>query len=832
MANVRVRDLHADLAARLRRAAAVAAAVVVLAGVTGVAGARAAHAAPAPLPNSRLEFGLSNFNVRWLTGSGVPWGYRFTYLAGGVNTSNPWPNWQDPSLPPGQFAVDYMNASTTAPAAYIPVFTYYELLQSNPSVGSSESDRDFSNLNNASTMAAYYANFKLLMQKAGAYGKQVVVHVEPDFWGYMQQRAAGVGASSITAKVRSSGFAEAAAFTDDLVGFAAALKYLRDTYAPNVVLALHASMWSSSIDIASDTRSNIDARTEADKTAAFVNSVGTWDAVFNDVDDHNAAWWELASCGSPPCVSQWFTHWWDPGNVRFPNFARYLAWVDELHIKTARPQVVWQVPMGNQYFLTMNNTCNHYQDNVAPYFISHASDLFNAGLVAVLFGPGNDCQTTNEDALPDGVTNNGGRPTTDILGGCSACNVNTSVWPDDDGGYLRIFVGQYYSGCKSASLSSDLVSPQQRGAVVTLSAGSSGCASPLYEFWLQSPDGRWSMIQGFGASSTWAWDTRTYPAGNYVVHVWANQAGSWTGSWQAFGELSFTLNPAPPCASASISPGTPIQAAGTAVGLSAASAGCPYPRYAYWVQMLDGKWYLRRPFSSDPSWSWDTTGLYPGTYRIHVWANQAGDSTASWEAWGGATVTLSGCSSATIAPSSLSQETGSTVNLGASSAGCPSPAYEYWVQYPNGSWYLERGFSSVWSWAWETTGLAPGTYTVHVWANQQGAGTASWEAWGGATVTLSGCTSATASPASGSAEVGAQVGFSATSLGCSDPVYEFWLQYPDGSWHLMRGFGAASWTWSTAGWARGTYHLHVWANQRGADTSAWEAYGSATYTLT
>src|SRR5207248_688581 len=105
----------------------------------------------------------------------------------------------------------------------------------------------------------------------------------------------------------------------------------------------------------------------------------------------------------------------------------------------------WQVPVGNQYFLTMNNTCGHYQDNVAPYFMSHASDLFSAGLIGVLFGAGKQCQTTYLDGVKDGVTNNGGAPTTDALGGCVACNTHTSTAADDDGGYLRQFVGQYYA---------------------------------------------------------------------------------------------------------------------------------------------------------------------------------------------------------------------------------------------------------------------------------------------------------------------------------------------------------------------------------------------------
>src|ERR1051325_10268012 len=209
--------------------------VLLLAGLA-VAPPASAAAAPAPLPATRLEFGLSNLDVSWMTSSEVPWRYRYQYLAGGINTSGNWITWQDPSLPPGQFAVDFMNNS----GSYIPVFTYYELLQSLPSVGGDEGTRDYNNLNNASTMNAYYVNFKLLTQKAGAYGKQVVVHVEPDFWGYMQHRAAS--AASITASARSSGFAEAAAFPHTLVGFASALKYLRDTYAPNALLAMHASM--------------------------------------------------------------------------------------------------------------------------------------------------------------------------------------------------------------------------------------------------------------------------------------------------------------------------------------------------------------------------------------------------------------------------------------------------------------------------------------------------------------------------------------------------------------------------------------------------------------
>jgi hypothetical protein len=248
--------------------------------------------------------------------------------------------------------------------------------------------------------------------------------------------------------VASSGFAEAAGIPNTAQGYAWALLKLRDSYAPNAILAIHASGWANGIDIDSSTDPNVNAAAVADSTAAFLNSAGissnpygtTWDLVFNDLDDHDAAWWEQQGK-----VNASYTHWWDPTNVKFPNFSRYLSWVAELHTKTARPQVAWQVPVGNQYYLTMNNTCGHYQDNVAQYFISNASSLFTSGLIAVLFGSGNSCQTTNTDARADGITNNNGAPTTDTLGYCNACNTHTSTVADDDGGFLRVFVGQYYA---------------------------------------------------------------------------------------------------------------------------------------------------------------------------------------------------------------------------------------------------------------------------------------------------------------------------------------------------------------------------------------------------
>src|SRR5215203_4400413 len=81
---------------------------------------------PAGLP-THFGVGLSNFDVSWITGSGVPWSLRYQYLAGGVNTGDGWAGWNSP---PGQFALSYINASRGA--GLVPVFIYYQILQSAP----------------------------------------------------------------------------------------------------------------------------------------------------------------------------------------------------------------------------------------------------------------------------------------------------------------------------------------------------------------------------------------------------------------------------------------------------------------------------------------------------------------------------------------------------------------------------------------------------------------------------------------------------------------------------------------------------------------------------
>ncbi|MGH2514319.1 MAG: hypothetical protein ACRDHP_01560 [Ktedonobacterales bacterium] len=400
-----------------------------------------AHAASSTLPAgmpTHFSFGLMDApgdtgaldNMR--TTNGTAWDFRYQYLSAGVNTGNGWATWNSPA---GQFATYYMDDS--ASNGYIPSFVYYQMLQSNGPSGGSESGNDLAHLASAGTMSAYYGDWALLMQKIGAFGKPALVIVEPDLWGFLQQAALAKGsnsAASIPASVASSGYPDAQGLPNTAQGFAQTLLKIRDHYAHNAILALHASCWSTGTDLCGNTSAGVNASAIGTETGQFLNSAGlagnpsgisSFDLVSSDIADHDSG-----QSGN----------WWDRYNQTFPNFTRYLQFAGALSNTTARRIVMWQVPVGNQYFDTENNTAGHTQDNKAEYILGHIGDFANAGIVGVLFGPGNG-GTNATDVRHDGVTNAAPISTYE----CNNCNTHTSSYADDDGGYLRIFLGQYYT---------------------------------------------------------------------------------------------------------------------------------------------------------------------------------------------------------------------------------------------------------------------------------------------------------------------------------------------------------------------------------------------------
>ncbi len=373
---------------------------------------------PASLPNE-FSIGIGNFNAEWMRTSGSKWQARYQYLVGGVNTADNWTTWNSPR---GQFATDYLNES--ARIGVVPVFTYYQILQSNPRPYDESLPSYAEKFGNAATMKAYFDDFKLLLLKCRAFNQPVIIHVEPDVWGYMQRAQANPGNYAI--KVAASGHADASGLANSTVGFAQMLARLRGRYAPKVLLALHASMWQVGADVSTNRDPALNIAAQASETGAYFNRFSNgWDLIFVDFSDRDAAYKQLVDKAST---------WWDESNARLPSFHQAHFWCSQLNQKTRKRLFVWQVPMGNTKMRSCNNTPGHYQDNRVQYYLgqpygkTHIEELKSCGVIGLLFGAGADDTTTCEDTKADGITN---------PAPISASNTGTATVADDEGGFLR-----------------------------------------------------------------------------------------------------------------------------------------------------------------------------------------------------------------------------------------------------------------------------------------------------------------------------------------------------------------------------------------------------------
>jgi N-acetylmuramoyl-L-alanine amidase len=291
-------------------------------------------------------------------------------------------------------------------------------------------------------------------------------------------------------------------------------------------------------------------------------------------------------------------------------------------------------------------------------------------------------------------------------------------------------------GCTDAALTASMATPQQRGVQITFTASSSTCPHPRYQFYLQSPSGSWTQGRDVSTRTTWTWDTEFSTPGVWQVRAWANEATSNYSQPQSFAETSFTINQSPKCATATITPTSSLQPAGASIPFTATSTGCPYPRYQYWIRLLDGKWYVKQSFSTNAAWTWNTSGLRPGNYLVHVWATQAGDSSNVIEGMGESKVTLTGCTTLSVHPTGGSSKVGTPVTFtGSAGGGCASPVYKYWLKDTRGVWHLMRDWGGA-SWTWSNAGWGKGTYTISVWANQSGSYTGKQQVYKTITYTL------------------------------------------------------------------------------------------------
>jgi hypothetical protein len=282
---------------------------------------------------------------------GSPLDIHYIYLAYG------WQDWN----PGGYFAqivgkVDQMKSTT-------PMSTVYAI--------AGKGENNFATLVDDGYMKSYWDAAKLLMTRYAEMDAPAIVHVEPDFWAYAQQKSGGDPAT-----VPAHLHPDCKDLPQDLSGLARCwIKLARDN-APKVVIGLHASEWAAG---------------SGNDVGAFLNKLGAaeTDVVVIDMLDRDAGCFED---GKLPQCMRGGSFYLDESNKTSPNYAERLAFAKQVSATTQKPILWWQLPFGVPSDKP-GGTAGHFRDNKVHYLFSHVQEFVDAGGLGATFGTGAGDQT-------------------------------------------------------------------------------------------------------------------------------------------------------------------------------------------------------------------------------------------------------------------------------------------------------------------------------------------------------------------------------------------------------------------------------------------------------
>lgn len=341
---------------------------------------------PAGMP-ARLAVGLNEASGKtWMKNSTVPWDARYIYLTKG------WVNNWGWSAADGSYALAYMRESQSQ--ARLPVFAYYQL---NDEPGGGEAQL-YAKTQNATTMRSFFGDFKTLMQRAKDFGAPVLVLVEADATGQLEQQTNHN--PNAPAAVASTGLPELSQLPNTVGGWSRAFVRLRDAVgASNVMLGLYVSGWATGHELFNHSAS-VALQPHVDQAYAFLSGLGLaqYDVLVADPLDRDADYYRLVRGEQ---------RWWsmsDTAAINTASFNRYAEWLRLWNVKAQKRWVLWQIPVGSS---TQSNVCfngsqrSGYKDNRSEYFFgaagaAHREKFATAGVAALLFGAGEVCQATHE----------------------------------------------------------------------------------------------------------------------------------------------------------------------------------------------------------------------------------------------------------------------------------------------------------------------------------------------------------------------------------------------------------------------------------------------------
>jgi nicotinamide mononucleotide (NMN) deamidase PncC len=293
------------------------------------------------------------------------------------------------------------------------------------------------------------------------------------------------------------------------------------------------------------------------------------------------------------------------------------------------------------------------------------------------------------------------------------------------------------TACTSAAIVGAPTAPQKSGTAVTFTASSTGCPTPLYEFWLRTSTSAWILAQSFSSSNTFNWDSTGAPVDTIFFGIWAKDAASSTATFDANSSIAYSITS--PCGAASVSPAsaTVTQGSGAHDIITGGTTGCanPNPLFEFWLRTSSTDWILIQAFSTTATFDWNTTGAPPGVVYFGVWVKDAKSKTATFDANASTTVTVNAavCTgvSATALPTTVVHGSGTHSTITAVASGCTNGTgqlYEFWLRTTSTDWVMVQAYSTTATFDWNSTGAPVTTVYIGVWAKDKNSSTATFDA--------------------------------------------------------------------------------------------------------
>jgi hypothetical protein len=483
---------------------------------------------PAGLP-ARVMVGLfEDTGGTWLKNSGARWDARYRYLTKG------WANNWGYGAYDGGFALNYFRE--TDGQGYVPAVQYYQIF-GEPGGGEAAT---LAKVQSASTMRSYFGDFKLLLQRAKDFGKPVLILLEADAFGFLEQQASNN--PSTFAAIAASGMPELAGLPNTVAGWGLAFLQLRKSVgASNAVLGVHLSAWASGKDIAHYSVTDPLAP-EVDKVYDFLAPAGlasnvtgqTYDVLVGDPLDRDADFYR---------VTQGADRWWDASDsasISSRSFNRYAEWLRLWNAKAQKRWVLWQIPLGNSSHKNVYNNggvSEGYKDNRPEYFFAsgtaHIEKFADAGVIALLFGAGAGGQATyRNDQYSDGQLFMKSRAGA-ILNAGGVTLATTSTPPADPApyGFESSAQSWFYSGSAVSSVVRSTERAFAGGASLKVALGAGAGDGFVKVSNPQVAPGRTVTFH------VWVPGGTTLTALQPYVLQGAAGGWAWTGNWRAAGSL-------------------------------------------------------------------------------------------------------------------------------------------------------------------------------------------------------------------------------------------------------------------------------------------------------